>query len=258
MGAIDVCEGRLYALFDMASKARSLHLQSVQRPHSLIVLKGLEAASADLIAAVLRLAEDEVYPLANGRLVRMATSTRIVGVVTESDELRLPRLLTTFPLTVRVDELTAAEAVQLVAQRVGLTADAVSAYYRCFEQVRAVIAKMPRGERRLSIRLVRALGAQRAQCVCFRDFYVAAKRLASYSAAAAPTVAFLDLSECWTLHLSTETARGAAAKPIANCVSLGDQAVAYLNSPREIAIDARESHVTIGRTRLNTHIDNAP
>ena len=121
------------------------------------MLKGLESASVDLVACVLKLAEDGAWRLGNTRLIRMHSSSRIIGIVTDGNELRLPRLFAEYPISMFLDEYDKDEIVALITKRLEMQSDVVSSYYECFQRIRAYISSLPAMERRLYIRCVALL-----------------------------------------------------------------------------------------------------
>jgi hypothetical protein len=128
------------------------NFQSVKIPNSLIILKGFESATNDLVASVLRLTEDGIHPLPGGRLITMNESARIVAVVSKSNDFTLPKIITDYPFSLTTQAYEMDEIVQLVTQQLQMPVDDAKKYYETFAQVSAFISKLPPTERRLGVR----------------------------------------------------------------------------------------------------------
>jgi hypothetical protein len=106
------------------------------------------------VASVLRLTEDGIHPLPGGRLITMNESSRIVAVVSKSNDFTLPKIITDYPFSLTTQAYEMDEIVQLVTQQLQMPVDDTKKYYETFAQVSAFISNLPPTERRLGVRLV--------------------------------------------------------------------------------------------------------
>ncbi|KAI6182875.1 Midasin [Aphelenchoides bicaudatus] len=218
----------------------TLFAKSVQEPDSLIILKGFESATNDLVVSLLRLTEDGVHPLPGGQKISMHENARIVAIVSQYKDFTLSKIIAEYPFSIVTSEYDIEEIVRLVTSRLNLTAENVRKYYEIFKNIQSLISTLPSNERRLSI----------------RDFFVACKRL--FDEELSPTKAFMALYEAWVLHLSREDRRLEAANLIANSFSLSVSDINFICNVRVVEIEQKSQDVTIGRAKLDVHTTNEP
>jgi hypothetical protein len=124
----------------------------VQEPNSLIVLKGFESATNDLIVSILRLAEDGIHPLPGGQSIRMHANARIIAIVSQYKDVTLPKIIAEYPFSIVTVDYGVEEIVKLVTAQLNLTAGNVQTYYELFKNIQTLISTLPSNERRLSVR----------------------------------------------------------------------------------------------------------
>ncbi|KAI6178517.1 Midasin [Aphelenchoides besseyi] len=197
-----------------------LDSKNIKKPNSLIVLKGFESASSDLVAAVLKLAEEGFHPLPGGRCIKLHSTVRIVATVNESNDLQIPRILTDYPIFVQLREYQPSDVHKIVCRRFGMATEHARIYYECFCKIRAIVEKFSASERRLNI----------------SDFLVGCQRVCKQTAQ--PTAVFSDLCESWVLHLSKPEYREAAIDFLLNCLSLDQQTLNFLQNSSSENISA--------------------
>ncbi|KAI6207833.1 Midasin [Aphelenchoides besseyi] len=218
----------------------SVFATNIKKPNSLIVLKGFESASSDLVAAVLKLAEEGFHPLPGGRCIKLHSTVRIVATVNESNDLQIPRILTDYPIFVQLREYQPSDVHKIVCRRFGMATEHARIYYECFCKIRAIVEKFSASERRLNI----------------SDFLVGCQRVCKQTAQ--PTAVFSDLCESWVLHLSKPEYREAAIDFLLNCLSLDQQTLNFLQNVRVVEVQTKNGKVTIGRVSLDVQTTKPP
>lgn len=118
----------------------------------MIVLKGFESATSDLIVSILRLTEDGFHPLPGARFIQMHESARIVAIVSQSKDFTLPKTITEYPFSIKTTEYETEQIVRLVTSQINLSVDVVRKYHEVFKSICSLISTLPPTERRLSVR----------------------------------------------------------------------------------------------------------
>ncbi|KAI6241255.1 Midasin [Aphelenchoides fujianensis] len=213
---------------------------SIVTANSMVILKGFESATPDLVAAVLQLGESGFHPLPGGRCIRIEPTVRIVAIVTEGGDLPIPRLLSDYPIALQLQQYTTAQVVKLVHRSLQMDAQRIEIFYACFTTICEHIAKFSSSERRLGI----------------RDFLVGCRRVCKQDDE--PAIVFSNLFEAWILHLSKAEYREQTAAVLLNCLSLDVQTFQFQQNVRFVEIAAQEGHVKIGRATLEVQTSKPP